>query len=60
VGADDCLRDLHEEAQMELAVPYVGTRAVTAGEQLAAEQRARERREREIARLHVELDGGVD
>lgn len=53
------MRDLREEAQME-PVPLVGNRVLTTGEQPAAEQRARERREREIARLHAELDGGVD
>jgi hypothetical protein len=60
MGADDCLHDLHEEAQMELAVPLVGARPMTAGELLEEQKRIRERRERDRTRLLGELEGGGD
>ena len=58
MSADDCLRDLHEDAQMELAVPLVGNRVLTAGELIEEQKRIRERRERERARLLGELESG--
>lgn len=59
MSASDCLLDLREESQLE-PVPLVGNRVLTTGEQVTSEQRARERRLREIARLHDDLDGSAE
>lgn len=62
MGADDCLRDMAAERQLELGIParFTPERATprTAGELIQADAADRERARRNLQRLQAELEGG--